>query len=418
MSELEAVWRAEAGRVLASLIRLLGDFDLAEEARNDAFAAAARQWPQQGVPANPRAWLVSAGRFQAIDRLRRRKRLSALTAALPQEEEAVVAEDPQNIVDDQLRLIFVCCHPALAADARIALTLREVAGLTTEEIAASFLVRSGTMAQRIVRAKQRIKDLALPYHVPEPEEWPARLDSVLHVIYLIFTEGHAASHGDSAVRHELCAEAVRLGRLLAMLRPDPEALGLLALLLLHDARRPARTDAAGDIVLLADQDRTLWNQDQIAEGASLLQQALAHPPIGAYAIEAAIALVHCEAERAEDTDWARIVRLYDLLLRAAPSPVVRLNRAIAVSMRDGPAAALPLVEDLVAEGELAGYRYAHAAHADLLRRLGRKDMAAAAYRQTLLLTAQGPERQFLLSRLAEVEDGDPSAPAAPVPPRR
>ncbi len=412
MSALDAIWRTEAARVLATLIRLLGDFDLAEEARNDAFAEAARQWPRDGVPVNPRAWLVSTGRFKAIDRIRRRKRLGELTAALPVEEEAAMPEEADIIMDDQLRLIFVCCHPELGSEARIALTLREVAGLTTEEIAAAFLSRPTTVAQRIVRAKQRIRELRLPYRVPEPEEWPARLDAVLQVLYLIFTEGHAASHGDSAVRRELCAEALRLARLLVSLRPDGEALGLLALMLLQDARRAARSDAAGDLVLLPDQDRSLWDRGQIAEGRLVLQQALQHPPIGSYSIQAAIALIHCEAERASDTDWRAIVGWYDLLLRANPSPVVALNRAVAIAERDGAAAGLALVEPLLAGKELAGYRYAHAIAADLYRRLGQTGAAAAAYRRALELTAQAPERRFLLRRLDEVERAEAVAPAS------
>lgn len=400
MSDIEAIWRAESGRVLATLIRLLRDFDRAEEALHDAFLAASEQWPRTGVPANPRAWLVSAGRFKAIDRLRRRAKFGDIAREIAAtEEEAWMPEDAELIADDALRLIFTCCHPEIPADGRIALTLREVAGLTTEEIAAAFLSRTPAIAQRIVRAKARIRELALPYEVPEPEQLAGRLDAVLHVIYLIFNEGYSASHGEAAIRAELCAEAIRLCRQLVELRPEPDALGLLALLLLQDARRAARVGPAGDIVLLADQDRARWDRAQIAEGSGLVRRAFAQQPVAAYTIEAAIAAVHCGAATAEETDWAEIVALYDLLLRADGSPVVQLNRAVAVAMRDAPEAGLRLIEDLLERGELGRFRYAHSAKADLLRRLGRSDEAKAAYETALLFTEQEAERRFIEGRI-------------------
>jgi RNA polymerase sigma-70 factor (ECF subfamily) len=399
-ADIEAVWRAESGRVLATLIRLLRDFDRAEEALHDAFLAASEQWPQAGVPANPRAWLVSAGRFKAIDRIRRRARLADITREIAATaEEAQMPEDAVPIADDALRLIFTCCHPEIPADSRIALTLREVAGLTTEEIAAAFLARTPAIAQRIVRAKNRIKELALPYEVPEPGQLAPRLDAVLHVIYLIFTEGYSATHGAAAIRTELCAEAIRLARQLVELQPEPDALGLLALLLLQDARKAARLAPAGDIVLLADQDRSRWDRAQIAEGTALVQRAFATQPVSAYTIEAAIAAVHCSAAAAEDTDWAEIAALYDLLRRADPTPVVELNRAVAIAMRDGPEVGLQLIDGLLARGALARFRYVHAARADLLRRLGRDADARAAYATALQFTEQEAERRFIEARI-------------------
>jgi RNA polymerase sigma-70 factor (ECF subfamily) len=403
--DIDAVWRAESRRVLATLIRLLGDFDRAEEALNDAFLAAAEQWPESGLPANPRAWLVSAGRFRAIDRIRRKARFDAISKQLAiGEEEAEVAPEAEFIADDQLRLIFTCCHPELPGDAQIALTLREACGLTTEEIAAAFLTRPATIAQRIVRAKARIRELQLPYEVPGPGELEVRLDSVLRTIYLIFNEGYAASRGDAAIRAELCNEAIRLVRLVRGLlrRPEAEVEGLLALLLLQHARFAARIDAAGDLVLLPDQDRGLWDRTQIAEGVAIVERAMSHPPLTAYVIEAAIAASHAVAPTADATHWPEIVRLYDLLLRADPSDVVRLNRAVALAMRDGPAAGLAAIDDLLSTGTLSGFRYAHAARADLLRRLGHHAEAREAYVAALELTQQGAERRFLEKRLREL----------------
>ena len=400
MSGIEAIWRAESGRVLATLIRLLRDFDRAEEALHDAFLAAQEQWPRTGVPANPRAWLVSAGRFKAIDRIRRRARFADIAREIAAtEEEAQMPEDAEPIADDSLRLIFTCCHPEIPADGRIALTLREVAGLTTEEIAAAFLSTTPAIAQRIVRAKNRIKELALPYEVPEPDQLARRLDAVLHVIYLIFNEGYSASHGTAAIRAELCAEAVRLCRQLVALQPEPDALGLLALLLLQDARKAARVGPDGDIVLLADQDRSRWDFPQITEGTALAQRAFATQPVAAYTIEAAIAAVHCGAVTADRTNWTEIAALYDLLLRADASPVVALNRAVAIAMRDGPEAGLKLIEALLERGELNRFRYAHSARADLLRRLGRTDEARDAYQAALQFTGQEAERRFIEGRL-------------------
>jgi RNA polymerase sigma-70 factor (ECF subfamily) len=400
VSDIEAVWRAESGRVLATLIRLLGDFDRAEEALHDAFLAAQEQWPRTGVPANPRAWLVSAGRFKAIDRIRRRARFADIARELAAtEEEAQMPQDAEPIADDALRLIFTCCHPEIPADARIALTLREVAGLTTEEIAAAFLSRTPAIAQRIVRAKNRIRQLALPYEVPEPHELGPRLDAVLHVIYLIFNEGYAATRGAAAIRTDLCSEAIRLARQLVELRPEPDALGLLALLLLQDSRKAARLGPDGDIVLLADQDRALWDRRQIAEGIALVERAFAVQPVSAYTIEAAIAAIHCDAATADETEWPQIAALYDLLLEADRSPVVELNRAVAIAMRDGAAAGLQLIDGLLARGDLVSFRYAHAARADLLRRLGRSAEAVAAYRTALEFTEQEAERRFLERRI-------------------
>jgi RNA polymerase sigma-70 factor (ECF subfamily) len=400
----EAVYRAESRRVFATLVRLLGDFDLAEEALHDAFRAALEQWPRDGVPANPRAWLVSAGRFKAIDGIRRRARFDSLEDRAA-EVEAIADEDAperEEIEDDRLRLVFTCCHPALAPDAQVALTLREVCGLTTEEIAAAFLAAAPTLAQRIVRAKAKIRDARIPYEVPAPDALPERLDSVLRVVYLVFNEGYSASSGASLTRVGLSGEAIRLGRLLAALLPEPEAIGLLALMLLHESRRAARATPAGDVVLLDAQDRSLWDKKLIAEGSALVERALASRRFGSYTLQAAIAAVHAAAPNAEATDWREIVGLYDLLLAAEPSPVIELNRAVAVAMRDGPAAGLALVDAILARGELQDYRLAHAARADLCRRLGRSDEARAAYQRALALSRQEPERRFLERRLREL----------------
>jgi RNA polymerase sigma-70 factor (ECF subfamily) len=402
---IEAVYRAESRRVLATLIRLLGGFEAAEEALQDAFIAAAEQWQRDGVPRNPRAWLVSTGRFKAIDRMRRRARFDAAQAALAREiEEAVepMELDEQSVVDDQLRLIFTCCHPALTPDAQVALTLREVCGLTTEEIARAFLSRPPTLAQRIVRAKSKIRDAKIPYEVPERAALPERLDSVLHVIYLVFNEGYSASSGSAVTRHDLSGEAIRLGRLLVRLLPEPEAKGLLALMLLAESRRAARASAAGELVLLPEQDRSLWDRALIDEGQALSEAGMAGPEVGAYAIQAAIAAEHARAPVAEATDWSRIVALYDLLVQADPSPVVELNRAVAVAMADGPAAGLALIDAILARGELEEYHLAHAARADLCRRLGRAAEARASYERAIDLARQEPERRFLERRLADL----------------
>jgi RNA polymerase sigma-70 factor (ECF subfamily) len=418
---VNAVYVAESRRVLATLIRLLGDFDTAEEALHDAFRAALEQWPRDGVPANPRAWLVSAGRFKAIDNRRRQSRFDPLDETGAHAEIATVDPDawtdPESVEDDRLRLIFTCCHPALSGDAQVALTLREVCGLTTEEIAQAFLTPAPTLAQRIVRAKAKIRDARIPYQVPTPAELPERLDAVLRVIYLVFNEGYTASSGAAVTRHDLSSEAIRLGRLLVDLLPEPEALGLLALMLLHESRRAARATADGELILLEDQDRSLWNRQQITEGAHLVERALGSRHFGPYAIQAAIAAVHAEASSAPATDWAEIVGLYDVLQRAAPSPVIELNRAVAVAMRDGPAAGLALVDAILARGDLADYRLAHAARAELCRRLDRTADARASYTRALALTRQEPERRFIERRLAALDNRTSRDPRSSPDPR-
>jgi len=404
---VETIYRGESRRVFATLIRLLGDFDRAEEALHDAFKAALEQWPRDGVPANPRAWLVSAGRFKAIDGIRRDARFDVVEDVTELSDTLATADAPpeegETVADDQLRLVFTCCHPALSPDAQVALTLREVCGLTTEQIAHAFLTPAPTLAQRIVRAKTKIRDARIPYQVPTQAELPERLDAVLRVIYLVFNEGYAASSGDALTRPDLSGEAIRLGRLLVELLPEPEARGLLALMLLHESRRAARTSPDGDLILLENQDRARWNHEQIAEGVALVEQALASRRIGPYTLQAAIAAVHAEAPHAAATDWAQIVGLYDVLLRVEPSPIIALNRAVAVAMRDGPAAGLALIDAILARGELADYRLAHAARADLCRRLGQTGDARASYERALALTRQEPERRFLERRLAELE---------------
>jgi RNA polymerase sigma-70 factor, ECF subfamily len=407
---IERLYRSESRQVLATLIRLLGDFDLAEEALQDAFTAALAQWPRDGTPANPRAWLISTGRFKAIDRLRRRARFDAMLGELAARLDDRAGPDPAErddlvLEDDRLRLVFTCCHPALPPDAQVAMTLREVCGLTTEEIAGAFLTGPPTVAQRIVRAKAKIRAARIPYEVPPREELAGRLEPVLRVVYLVFTQGYAPASGEKVVRADLAEEAIRLGRLLVELLPEPEALGLLALMLLQDSRRAARSSPEGDLVLLADQDRSRWDRGRIAEGTALLERAVSSGQVGPYALQAAIAAAHAAAPTAAATDWDRIVGLYDLLARADPSPVVELNRAVAVAMRDGPAAGLALVDAILGRGQLEAYHLAHAARADLLRRLGRTAEARAAYRRALQLARQEPERRFLRRRLDELPGG-------------
>ena len=405
---LDSLYRAEFGRILATLIRLLGDFDLAEDAVQDAFTAALERWPHDGVPVNPRAWLISTGRFKAIDALRRRARFDAAQETIAEQLEPgtgdAAIETDDGIKDDQLRLIFTCCHPALAPEARVALTLREVCGLTTEEIARAFLTAAPTLAQRIVRAKAKIRDARIPYQVPSVEELPDRLDTVLQVVYLVFNEGYSASSGTSLTRAELSAEAIRLGRLLLELLPEPEVMGLLALMLLQESRRAARTSPSGELVLLENQDRALWNREQIAEGVKLVERALLSHRFGPYTLQAAIAAVHAEASEAAATDWPQIVALYSILARADPSPVIELNRAVAVAVRDGPEAGLALIDVIFARGELMEYHLAHSARADLCRRLDRKDEARSSYQRALSLARQESEQRFLKTRLKELDE--------------
>ena len=405
---VDAVYRSESRQVLATLIRLLDDFDAAEEALHDAFAIAVEQWARDGMPANPRAWLVSTGRFKAIDGMRRRARFDASLMELAKQLEQRTGDadewDNEHVEDDRLRLIFTCCHPALPPDAQVPMTLREVCGLTTEEIARAFLTKPATIAQRIVRAKTKIRDARISYEVPLEKELPDRLDSVLRVVYLVFNEGYSASSGGSLTRHDLSREAIRLGRLLIELLPEPEAMGLLALMLLHDSRRATRTSPTGDLILLEHQDRALWNRDQITEGVSLVAQTLSSGQVGPYTIQAAIAAAHAQAPSSATTDWGQIVSFYDLLMRAEPSPVVELNRAVAVVMRDGPLAGLTLIDTILARGDLGSYHLIHAARADLCRRLGRTVEARASYERAFSLTQQEPERRFLERRLSELPD--------------
>ncbi|MEK7952295.1 RNA polymerase sigma factor [Luteolibacter soli] len=403
---LDTLYREESGRILATLIRLLGDFDLAEDVMQDAFAAALQRWPQDGVPENPRAWLVSTGRFKAIDTIRRRERFDAAQDKIVEEfglePNNTTPETDENLEDDRLRLIFTCCHPTLAPEGRVALTLREVCGLTTEEIARAFLTTPATLAQRIVRAKAKIRDAKIPYQVPSAEELPERLATVLQVVYLVFNEGYYASSGSSLTRADLSAEAIRLGRLLLELLPEPEVMGLLALMLLQESRRAARATSTGELILLEDQDRSLWNRGQIAEGVALVERALVSRCFGPYTLQAAIAAVHAEAPDAASTDWPQIVALYNLLARTEPSAIIELNRAVAVAMRDGPEAGLALIDAIFARGELTDYHLAHAARADLCRRLGRTNEARDSYQKALALTRQEPEKRFLEKRLHEL----------------
>jgi len=406
---VDAVYRSDSRRVLATLIRLLGDFDLAEEALHDAFATAVEQWAEKGIPANPRTWLISTGRFKAIDRLRKTARFeSGDSSALERLEAAETPEqDEDSVEDDRLRLIFTCCHPALSPDAQIALTLREVCGLTTEEVAHAFLTPPPTLAQRIVRAKGKTRDARIPYEIPSRPDLPARLDSVLHVIYLVFNEGYLASSGASLTRADLSGEAIRLGRLLVELLPEPEAMGLLALMLLHEARRSSRTTPSGEMILLEEQNRALWDRPRIEEGVELLENALASHRFGPYTLQAAIAAVHAEASSASATDWPQIVGLYDVLLRTDPSPVIELNRAAAIAMRDGPETGLALIDAILVRGDLTDYHLAHAARGDLCRRIGRMEDAISAYERALELATQEPERRFITRRLEELRRASP-----------
>jgi RNA polymerase sigma-70 factor, ECF subfamily len=405
---IETLYRSESGRVLATLVRLLGDLDLAEEAMHEAFAAALKSWPETGIPDRPRPWLISTGRFKGIDALRRRARFDASQDELARHLEAQWSSagkpnEEDSLEDDRLRLIFTCCHPALAPEARVALTLREVCGLTTEEIAKAFLTTPRTLAQRIVRAKTKIRETPIRYEVPSPEELPERLDAVLQVVYLVFNEGYCAAAGAELTRAELTGEAIRLGRLLAELQPEPEVVGLFALMLLQESRRAARTSPTGEMILLENQDRSLWNREQIAEGVGLLAKALKSRRFGAYTLQAAIAAVHAEAESVAATDWPQIVALYDRLAEIQPSPVVLLNRAVAIAMRDGPEAGLAHIDAVLEQGELAGYYLAHSARADMCRRLGRTAEARSSYEKALALTQQGPERQFLQERIRQLK---------------
>ena len=403
---IETLYRSESGRVLATLVRLLGDLDVAEEAMHEAFAVALESWPQTGIPDKPRPWLISTARFKAIDAMRRRARFDEaqkdLVAHLESLANNVPIED-EEIDDDRLRLIFTCCHPALPPEGQVALTLREICGLTTEEIARAFLVTPATLAQRIVRAKAKIRETPIPYEVPTPQELPERLDAVLQVVYLVFNEGYSAAAGAEVTRAELTGEAIRLGRLLTELQPEPEVIGLLALMLLQESRRAARTSSTGELILLKNQDRSLWNREHIAEGVALVERALSSRRFGAYTLQAAIAAVHAEAESTAATDWRQIVVLYNQLLRIQPSPVVLLNRAVAIAMCDGPEAGLTHIDALLEHGELANYYLAHSARADLCRRLGRTDEARASYEKALALTQQEPERQFLQERIRQLK---------------
>lgn len=404
---LNELYRTQSRRIFATLIRLLGDFDLAEDAMHDAFRVALEQWLEKGVPKNPRAWLISTGRFKAIDKIRRHSRFDSLpdqyAAQIESDMDNPAEQAEQSIKDDELRLIFTCCHPALSPDARVALTLREVCDLTTEEIAHAFLTSPSTLAQRIVRAKSKIRDAHIPYQVPSADELPDRLEAVLQVIYLVFNEGYYASSGESVTRLDLSSEAIRLARILQDLLPDPEVFGILALMLLHESRRPARTTSTGDLILLEDQDRSQWNQELINEGLTLVQQAFSANRVGIYTIQAAIAAVHAGAPDTETTDWSQIAGLYGLLLRLNPSPIVELNRAVAVAMRDGPLAGLKLVDDILERGDLSDYHLAHSARAELCRRLGRTNDAKTSFERALALAQQEPERRFIERRLAELK---------------
>ena len=405
---LDSLYRLDSGRILATLIRLLGDFDLAEEAMHEAFATALSLWPKTGVPGNPRPWLISTARFKAIDSLRRRARFDASQDELAryleaQSTSAETSNEDDSLEDDRLRLIFTCCHPSLAPEARVALTLREVCGLTTEEIAKAFLITPTTLAQRIVRAKAKIRDTPIPYEVPTPEELPERLGAVLHVIYLVFNEGYSAATGAEVTRAELTAEAIRLARLLTELQPEPEVIGLLSLMLLHESRRAARTSPTGELILLENQDRSLWNREQIAEGVALLQKALNSRRFGSYTLQASIAAVHAQAESVAATDWRQIVALYNQLVRIQPSPVVQLNRAVAIAMRDGPEVGLTHIDAVLEHGEMSNYYLAHSARADMCRRLGRTAEARSSYEKALALTQQEPERQFLQERIRQLK---------------